>query len=76
MGVFTLPNREKYDALPENFRGEIRIVFEEKTGRGFGQYLAGNSLMTPRQELVYQELLEEYDSRYQSARKRVEVEDE
>lgn len=67
MGVFTLPNREKYDALPENFRGEIATVFEEKMGRGFAQYRSGNSAMTPRQQDFYNELLDHYTATYENA---------
>lgn len=66
MSVFTQSHKDKYAGLPKNYRGEIHTVFEEKTGKPLRQYLAGASIMTPRQLEVFNTIVDEYVDTYKN----------
>lgn len=58
MGDFTLPDTEKYAALPKNFRGFVKETFQEKTGKDLNPFLEKRTIFPPALGQVFNEIVD------------------
>lgn len=58
MGEITLPDTEKYASLPKNFKGDVKTMFEEKTGKDLNPFLEKRTIFTPALGQIFNEIVD------------------